>query len=328
MTSPSHNSAGNPQPIIIAHRGASGYLPEHTLAGKALAHAMGADFLEQDVVLTKDGTAIVLHDIYLEPTTDVQRVFPDRNREDGQYYAIDFTLEEIRQLHVHERTKQDSAGKEVAVYPSRFPLGPGTCGIPTLAEEISFIAGMDQSRSRKTGLYIELKAPNWHLQQGYDIAKTILDVLQQTGYDQRESQVYLQCFDDKALRYLRNTLKTQLPLIQLIGDPNWGEDSEADYGFLQSAEGLLEIASYADGIGPWIMQIYGGKSSSGEPILSDLVHNARQLKLEVHPYTFRADELPPDISSFDELLDIFVNQAGITGLFTDFPDLAKAFLRQ
>jgi glycerophosphoryl diester phosphodiesterase len=328
MASLSKKPAGKPQPIIIAHRGASGYLPEHTLAGKALAHAMGADFLEQDVVLTKDGTAIVLHDIYLEPTTDVQYVFPDRSRVDGQYYAIDFTLEEIRQLRVHERSKEDSAGKEVAVYPARFPLGPGTCGIPTLAEEINFIAGMDQSRSKTTGLYIELKAPNWHLEQGYDIAKTIMEVLEQTGYAQRERQVYLQCFDDKALRYLRNTLKTKLPLIQLIADPSWGEDSAVDYRSLLSGDGLREIASYADGIGPWIMQIYRGKSNNGEPILSGLVNNARQLGLEVHPYTFRADELPPDISSFDELLDIFINQAGITGLFTDFPDLATAFLRQ
>lgn len=328
MASPSQKTAGKPEPIIIAHRGASGYLPEHTLAGKALAHAMGADFLEQDVVLTKDGTAIVLHDIYLGPTTDVQQVFPDRNREDGQYYAIDFTLEEIRQLHVHERSKEDGAGKEVAVYPSRFPLGAGTCAIPTLIEEIIFIAGMDQSRSRKTGLYIELKAPNWHLEQGYDIAKTIMDVLEQTGYDRRENQVYLQCFDDKALRYLRNTLNTKLPLIQLIADPSWDEDSAVDYRSLQSAEGLREVASYADGIGPWIMQIYRGKSSNGEPILTDLVNNARQLGLEVHPYTFRTDELPADISTFDELLDVFVNQAGITGLFTDFPDLVKAFLRQ
>ena len=316
------------RPIVIAHRGASGYLPEHTLAAKALAHAMDADFLEQDVVLTKDGVAIILHDIYLELTTDVRAVFPQRMRKDGRYYAIDFTLAEIRQLRVHERSRHNSAGEEVAVYPSRFPLQAGTCGIPTLAEEIAFIAGLDRSREKTTGLYVELKAPNWHSKQGYDIARVILEVLEQTGYAGREAQVYLQCFDDKALRYLRDTLKTPLPLIQLIADNSWGEDSEVDYDYLQTAQGLKEIASYADGIGPWIGQIYRGRSDDGEAITSSLVENALSNGLEVHPYTFRQDELPADISDFNELLDILINQEKITGLFTDFPDLVRSFLRQ
>ena len=319
---------GATSPIIIAHRGASGYLPEHTLAAKALAHAMGADFLEQDVVLTRDGIAIVLHDIYLEPTTDVRDVFPGRGREDGRYYAIDFTLDEIRQLRVHERSRRNSAGEEVAVYPDRFPLGPGSCGIPTLAEEINFIAGLDASRGVSTGLYVELKAPNWHLQQGYDIATAILEVLEKTGYAQRENQVYLQCFDDKALRYLRHTLKTKLPLIQLIADNHWGEDSEVDYDYLQSAQGLKEIATYADGIGPWLMQIYRGRNSSGEAIITELVSEAQNNGLLVHPYTFRRDELPNGIASFEELLEIFLNTVKVDGLFTDFPDLVRAFLRQ
>ena len=93
-----------PSPIVIAHRGASGYLPEHTLAAKALAHGMGANFIEQDVVLSKDGTAIVLHDIHLDSTTDVAQRFPGRARADGRFYAIDFDIQEIRQLRVHERT--------------------------------------------------------------------------------------------------------------------------------------------------------------------------------------------------------------------------------
>ena len=319
---------GVASPIIIAHRGASGYLPEHTLAAKALAHSMGADFLEQDVVLTRDGTSIVLHDIYLAPTTDVRDVFPERARDDGQYYAIDFTLDEIRQLRVHERSRLNSAGDELAVYPSRFPLGPGSCSIPTLYEEINFIAGLDRSRGRKTGLYVELKAPNWHLQQGYDIAKVTLQVLEETGYARRDNQVYIQCFDDRALRYLRDTLKTTLPLIQLIADSSWGEDSEVDYDHLQTAQGLREVATYADGIGPWLMQIYRGRSASGEAIISELVSEAHNNGLLVHPYTFRRDELPKGIANFEELLDIFINTVEVDGLFTDFPDLVRSFLRQ
>ncbi len=313
-------------PIIIAHRGASGYLPEHSLAAKALAHAMGADFLEQDVVLTKDGVAIVLHDIYLETTTDVRLCFPGRAREDGRFYALDFTLDEIRQLRLHERSKHNEDGVEVVVYPNRFPLVPGTCSIPTLLEEIDFISGLDRSRNKRTGLYVELKAPDWHLRQGYKIAETVMGILNQTGYSKRQDQVFLQCFHDKTLQYLHSTLKTELPLIQLIADNSWGEDGDVDYNHLRSAKGLDTVAEYANGIGPWINQIYGGKDSSGQPIINTLVEDAHARGLQVHPYTFRRDELPDGIADFDELMDVFVNDAGVDGLFTDFPDLAYAFL--
>jgi glycerophosphoryl diester phosphodiesterase len=301
-------------------------LPEHSLAAKALAHAMGADFLEQDVVLTKDGIAIVLHDIYLETTTDVRFRFPDRARQDGRFYALDFTLHEIRQLRLHERSKLNEAGLEVAVYPKRFPLGPGTCSIPTLLEEIDFISGLDRSRNKSTGLYVELKAPDWHLRQGYKIAETVIGVLDQTGYSQRPDQVFLQCFHDKTLQYLRNTLKTELPLIQLIADNSWGEDGGVDYNHLMTPTGLDKIAEYANGIGPWIEQIYAGKDSSGQPIITTLVEDAHACGLQVHPYTLRRDELPEGIADFEELLDIFVNGVGIDGFFTDFPDLAYTFL--
>lgn len=311
-------------PIVIAHRGASGYVPEHTLAAKAMAHAMGADFIEQDVVLSRDGVPVVLHDIYLESTTDVAARFPDRARQDGRYYAIDFTLAEIRSLRVHERTGPDGA----AAFPSRFPLGPGLQGVPTLAEEIDFIGGLDRSRNRRTGLYIELKGPNFHRLEGHDIAVRVLEVLVEKGYDQRRDQVFLQCFDDATLRYLRHTLRTPLPLIQLIADNSWGEDSEVDYNFLQTPAGLDAVAAYADGIGPWLMQIYRGKRADGSIELSDLVALAQQRGLQVHPYTFRADALPAGIDNFGELLDIFFNQVGVDGLFTDFPDLARDFLLQ
>jgi glycerophosphoryl diester phosphodiesterase len=316
------------QPIIIAHRGASGYLPEHTLAAKALAHAMRANYLEQDVVLSKDSVPLVLHDIHLETTTDVQQLFPGRVRDDGRYYALDFTLLEIRQLRVHERSRRNKAGQEVAVYPGRFPLGPGTCGVPTLEEEINFIAGLDRSRNCTTGLYVELKSPNWHTNQGYNIADRVMAVLEKTGYAGRPEQVYLQCFDDKTLQYLHSIVKTKLPLIQLIADNRWGEDSGVDYDYLMTPEGLDNVARYATGIGPWIMQIFRGKNTEGVAQLSNLVDNAHERGLLVHPYTFRQDELPPGIGDFSELLDIFINTAKIDGLFTDFPDTVRSFLRQ
>jgi glycerophosphoryl diester phosphodiesterase len=315
------------QPIVIAHRGASGYLPEHTLAAKAVAHAMGADFIEQDVVLSRDGVPVILHDVYLESTTDVALRFPDRARDDGRFYAIDFLLDELRQLSVHERSTRDARGHEVAVYPARFPLAPALFGIPTLAEEIDLIAGLDHSRGRTTGLYIELKAPNLHRHAGLDIAEIVLRVLEEKAYSQRVEQVYLQCFDGPTLRYLRDELRTPLPLIQLIGENSWGEDTESDYDYLRSPTGLAEITSYADGIGPWLMQIYRGKDSGGAVHLSDLVARAQALGLLVHPYTFRRDELPAGITSFEELLELFIDRAGIDGLFTDFPDTVRNYLQ-
>ncbi|TXS93955.1 glycerophosphodiester phosphodiesterase [Parahaliea maris] len=306
-------------PLVIAHRGASGYLPEHTLAAKALAHGMGADFIEQDVVLTRDGVPIVLHDIYLDATTDVASRFPARARNDGRFYAIDFDLSEIRQLQALERLEPDGS----PVFPGRFPPGPTGLAVPTLAEEIALISGLNASRSREAGLYIELKAPRFHRREGQDIAVRILEVLAASGYAERSDAVFLQCFDDATLRYLREDLKTPLPLIQLIADNSWGEDSEVDYAHLQTDQGLAEIARYADGIGPWLMQIYQGPGPDGEPRFTDLVARAHARQLAVHPYTFRRDQLPPGIASFERLLELFIEELGVDGLFTDFPDLAR-----
>ncbi|WP_269473277.1 glycerophosphodiester phosphodiesterase family protein [Kineobactrum salinum] len=153
-------------------------------------------------------------------------------------------------------------------------------------------------------------------------------MLEEKDYAERSDQVFLQCFDDKALRYLRDTLQTPLPLIQLIADNSWGEDSAVDYDYLLTPAGLDEIASYADGIGPWLMQIYRGRNRDGSVQLSTLVTDAQARGLQVHPYTFRRDLLPIGVASFEELLDIFVQQAGVDGLFTDFPDLVHDYLQR
>ncbi len=313
------------RPIVIAHRGACGYLPEHTLAAKAMAHAMGAHFIEQDVVLSRDGTAIVLHDIHLDCTTDVAQRFPGRARADGRFYAIDFDLDEIRQLRVHERTHPQTGE---AVFPDRFPAHPALFQVPTLAEEIELLAGLDRSRGCRTGLYIELKAPNWHRREGLDVTSTVLGILEDTGYVNRPEQVFLQCFDDQTLCELRGQMKAPLPLIQLIGENSWGEDSAVDYDYLRTPAGLDYVASYAQGIGPFLPHIFLGKTASGSARLSNLVSLAQARGLLVHPYTLRRDELPAGIVGFTELLDIFIGEARIDGLSTDFPDLVIDYLHR
>lgn len=134
-------------PVVIAHRSASGYLPEHTLPSVAYAHALGADYLEQDVVLSKDGVPLVLHDIEIDTVTDVATRFPGRQRANGHFYAIDFTLAEIRQLRAHERC-DPKTGRPV--YPRRFPIGQSTFAVPTLEEDLQFVQGLNRSTNEKS----------------------------------------------------------------------------------------------------------------------------------------------------------------------------------
>ncbi|MFM8904205.1 MAG: glycerophosphodiester phosphodiesterase family protein, partial [Verrucomicrobiota bacterium] len=136
------------EPVVIAHRGASGILPEHTRESKIAAHRMGADYLEQDVVLSKDDVPIVLHDVHLDTTTDVAEKFPDRRRKDGRYYAIDLTVAEIATLTATERFDHRT-GKQVM--PLRHPKGKGVFRVPTLEQELALIAELNRTGGRRAG---------------------------------------------------------------------------------------------------------------------------------------------------------------------------------
>lgn len=310
------------KPIVIAHRGACGYLPEHTLAAKALAHGMGADFIEQDVVLTKDGIPVVLHDIHLDTVTDVAKVFPGRARSDGRFYAIDFSLAEIRTLRVSERF--DAKTKQ-PVFPKRFPLSRARFQVPTLEEEIELIQGLNTSTGRSVGIYVEVKSPAWHREEGKEISKVVLKLLEKYGYSNKSHMAYVQCFDAAELRRMREELKSELKLVQLIGENSWNE-APTDFDALRTAKGIANVAQYADGLGPFHSHIVSGVDQQGKPVVTDLVTLAHSHELEVHPFTFRADALPPYANSFGELLEMFV-QAKVDGFFTDFPDQAVRHFR-
>ena len=315
------------RPIVIAHRGASGYLPEHTLACKAMAHAMGAHYLEQDLVLSRDGVPLVLHDIQLDEVTDVARRFPSRARADGRWYAIDFDLAELRTLSVHERVDPATGA---ALYPRRFPLEPEGCaglfGLHTLDEELTLIRGLNRSTGRETGIYPELKAPDWHSAEGQDIVAAALPVLERHGYLRAGERIYIQCFEPETLKRLRRELGGAIPLIQLIGEPRWWPQAPADFARMRTPEGLAEIAAYSAGIGPWIGHILLGQAPAAIPLTSDLVAQAHSAGLAVHPYTFRLDQIPEGFETFEDLLRTFVDELKIDGLFTDFPDLAVRYL--
>ena len=298
--------------LIIAHRGASGYLPEHSLAAKSLAFFQGADFIEQDVVLTKDNIPIVIHDIYLETVTNVKEVFPQRARQDGRFYAIDFTLAEVKRLLLHERT-DPKTGK--AVYPNRFPSDLLLFQIPTLEEELSLIRALNQKNNKKVGVYVEIKKPEFHKNENKDISLIVLKVLQNFSYEKHLPQVFIQCFHADTLIRLKKL--TPIPLIQLIADDSWQESSD-NFAKMLTRKGLEHIATYAYGIGPWWPQLLQGFKKA-RPLWSPLIANARELGLKIHSYTFRKEEVPKEMKSFSDFITLFLKSSAIDGMFTDYP---------
>jgi len=313
------------RPLVIAHRGASGYLPEHTLATKAMAYAQGADYIEQDLVMTRDDELVVLHDIHLDAVTNIRDVFPERMREDGRYYVVDFTLEEIRQLAVVERFAWNE-GMGSPVFGDRFPPGLSSFRVHTLAEEIELIQGLNRSTGRVVGIYPEMKDPAFHREAGKDIARATLAMLHAYGYTGETDPVFLQCFDQAELRRIHSELLPELQasirLIQLIAP---AEEHEP----LLSPQGLAEIAEYAVGIGPSLALIVDPDSKPSALQVTDLVRDAHAVGLQVHPYTFRRDagEIPSYAADYDDLLRIFIHEVGVDGVFTDFPDLTVDYVR-
>lgn len=300
-----------PLPLVIAHRGASGYLPEHTLASKALAHGLGADYLEQDVVATRDSKLVVLHDLHLDDVSDVARRFPGRHRDDGRHYVIDFDLAELRALKLYERR---TPGAVSAKYPSRFPADTGLFGIATLEEELRLIQGLNRSMRRTVGVYPEVKDPLWHRKHGIDLAKLLLAELRAFGYSSAEDPAFVQCFDAAELVRLKNELGSELRTIQLV-------EPEAEYASLLTSDGLRRVAAHAYGLGPQYSQLVA-HNEPGRPTPSALARLAREAGLRLHPYTFRRDALPAYAHTLEELLRFFLVEVGVDGVFCDHPDVA------
>jgi glycerophosphoryl diester phosphodiesterase len=322
--------AGEARPLVIAHRGASGYLPEHTLPSVAYAHALGADYIEQDIVLSKDGVPLVLHDIEIDTVTDVATRFPGRQRANGHYYAIDFTLAEIRQLQATERGDTKTGQ---SVFPQRFPRGRSTFTIPTLEEELQFIQGLNRSTGREAGIYPEIKAPAWHRRQGHDISAIVLEVLSRYGYRTKADRFFLQCFDHAEVRRLRGELGFQGKLVQLIGRYGGGEseipgasDTQGNASLLVGKD-LAALAQYVDGIGPSLAHLVTmGLDGAVQP--NDIVQRAHAAGLVVHPYTFRTDALPKFAPTSSALLELLFVQMNADGLFADQPDVVVAFVNK
>ncbi len=271
------------RPLVLAHRGASAYLPEHTLAAYAAAHAMGADYIEPDVVMAKDGVLICSHDLALEDTTDIASKFPGRARQNGSFYAIDFTLAEIRTL---SRTGREG------------PPGPRLPGhpVPTLEDLLEMLSVMNRRTGRDVGIIPEPKDPDFHRKHGRSIEPALLDLLRRYGYAARTDRAIIQCFDPWSLRAMRDALKTDLRLVYLSGQP------------IPDVV-LNEIAGYCDGIGPKHTLL--ARKEGDTWTATDLATRARARGLTIWPWTLDPD--PIDTARF-------LKTVPVDGFFTDFPD--------
>ncbi len=297
---------------IIAHRGAQSERPENTLAAEARAQAEGADWLEADVIATKDRRLILSHDLFLEPTTDIAARFPARHRRDGHFYALDFTLAELQTLTPRARVEPELGGARA--FPARKVDVTGA-RITTLAELLAL-------RSGGGGFYLEPKAPRWHRESGVDTTKLLLAELHRSRLP--ASRVWLECFDPAELKRLRFELHAPYRQTQLIGlssdtfDP---QGQHFDFDAMRTPAGLRAVKRYADAIGPRLNYVVSGLGG-----LSPLVAQAHAAHLQVHPYTFQTDRFPfaPPLTA------VWVRafeRAGVEALFTDQPGQVRALLR-
>lgn len=323
---------------VIAHRGASGYLPESTLPAKALAVGLGADYVEHDIVMTRDNRLLINHDLWLDEVSDVAERFPGRERADGHFYVIDFDLEEILSLSVTERFRTID-GRQEAVFPGRFPLWTSDFRLHTLESELEFLQGIRRSSGRRVGVFTELKSPWFHEQEGRDLSSAVYEVLGRYGYRTRDDGCRVMSFDGPALQRIRAEIGPaagiSVPLTQLICETENHETYERmpdgswrnyDYDWMHEPDGMERIREWADGIGPNnTMLLEAGDGPTGMRA-TPMAARAHAAGLYVTPWTVRADQLPPYARSVDDLVTALVDECAVDGIITDFPDLVIAAL--
>ena len=359
--SPSYPTLNGDTPLVIGHRGASGYRPDHTLESYKLAIDMGADFIEPDLVATTDGVLVARHEPNITGTTDVatRPEFASRKttknvdgvNEEG-WFVSDFTLAELKTL----RAVQPLSDRDQSFN--------GKFQIPTFEEVLDLAKAEGTKAGRTVGVYPETKHPTYHAKLGLPLEDRLLAVLAKYGYTTKASPVIVQSFEVSNLKYLRT--KTQVRLVQLVDANDVNADGSMDltapydkpYDFavagdsrtfasLLTPAGLKEIKTYADGIGPWkpylipSKQVDANKDGKPDDLNGDgkiderdrvmmpatsVVKDAHAAGLFVHAYTFRneAKRLASDFKGDPKAeYKLFFN-LGVDGVFSDFTDTAKA----
>jgi glycerophosphoryl diester phosphodiesterase len=357
-----HNR-GDHGPIVIGHRGAAGYLPDHTLAGYRLAIRRGADYVEPDLVATKDGVLVARHEPNIKDTTDVAShpEFADRRRhqildgvDDEGWFVSDFTFNELETL------------RAVQPLPERSQRFNRRFRIPSFAQIIRLVKRESRREHRTIGIYPETKHPTYHNSIGLPLEGRLVRALRRAHLDRRNSPVFIQSFEQSSLKQLNRMI--DVPLIQLMDANDVNPDGTLDFtkpfdrpfdwtasgdpallartfAFFATDAGLDEVATYADGIGPWKRYIMStaavdsnhdgtvgdengdGNIDEADRVLlppTDLIQRAHQRGLLVHTWTFRNEprRLAADYRNIpiEEYLQFY--ELGIDGVFSDFADTA------
>lgn len=321
VTAPSHVIAADPTPLVIAHRGASGHRPEHTLEAYALAVQMGADYIEPDLVSTRDGVLVARHENEIGTTTDVAARYPERRVTriiDGDsvtgWFTEDFTLAELRTLRARERLA------------FRDQTYNGQFRIPTFDEVLTLADSLSRTTGRVIGVYPETKHPSYFRSIGLSLEAPLLASLVRAGWNRADAPVFIQSFEVSNLRALKS--QTPVRLIQLItsGAPadRAQHGSVPTYDQMLSPAGLREVATYAYGIGPEKRLVLPDDAGA-----TTLVRDAHAAGLKVHIWTLRreaqfigarfAGDLAAEARAFVA--------AGVDGVFTDHPELVVRALR-
>ena len=323
--------------VIVGHRGASGYRPEHTLASYELAARMGADYIEPDLVTTKDRVLVARHEPEIGGTTDVAShpEFAARKKTkllDGVavtgWFTEDFTLAELKTLRAKER---------IPAIRQHNTVFDGHYQIPTFQEVIDLSRRLSRELGRPIGIYPETKHPTYFQQQGLALEPELVNALNRNGLNRPDAKVFVQSFEVSNLKALHKQLR--VPLVQLTSSSGAPYDfvvsgDKRTYADIVSAAGLREVATYAQGLGPSKDQVIPLDATGrlGRP--TALIANAHSAGLVVHPYTFRvennflpaefdSDAVPSDSGNlFGEIAAY--RKAGIDGLFTDNSDIAVA----
>ena len=332
-----HHSPHHAQPLVIGHRGASGYRPEHTLASYRLAAEMGADYIEPDLVSTKDGVLVARHENEIGGTTDVAAhpEFADRETTkviDGVsltgWFTEDFTLAELKTLRAKERIPL--IRPQNTRYDGRFE-------IPTFQEVLDLRARLARRLHRPLGVYPETKHPTYFRSIGLTLEPPLVRALNRNGLNDRRAPVFVQSFETGNLRALDPWLK--VPLVQLLDTRTKAIPGDTrTYGELATPAGLRGIARYAEGVGPSKDYIVPRDSLGRSLAPTTFVHDAHRAGLQVHPYTFRRENsfLPLELRSSTDPAGIGDLKAeirqffalGVDGVFTDNPDIGVAARRR